>query len=311
MKVLFLRSGNRGIDPISTRQGESLRKAGVEVIYYDIIGSSIAGYLRNILPVRRYIIDARADLVHAHYSLSGFVAGLSCSGKGVVTSLMGSDVLDCGPFMLFLTRFFSKFVWDMTIVKTAEMHTKLGVKRAVVIPNGIDMEMFFPYNKHESQMSLGWNINSRHILFGSDPQRPEKNYDLAQKALSIVNEKYPTVLIEVHFLNNIDSDKTVTWFCASDLLLMTSTHEGSSNTIKEAMACNCPIVTTDTGDAREVIAETEGCFVTSFYPEDVAVSIFKALTFGRRTNGREKAARLNNEIISMQILDMYNRLLKT
>lgn len=310
MKVLFLRSGNKGIDPISTKQGESLRKAGVEVYYYNITGSGITGYLRNIFPVRRYIKDNGADLVHAHYSLCGFIAALSCNSKPVVTSLMGSDVLDCGPFMLFLTRFFSQSVWDKTIVKTAEMQAKLRVKRAMVIPNGVDMEMFFPYNKHESQMSLGWNVNSKHILFGSDPQRPEKNYILAQKAISIVTGKYKAGSVEVHFLNDINSDKTVTWFCASDVLLMTSTHEGSSNAIKEAMACNCPIVTTVTGDAKEVIEGTEGCFLTSFNPEDVADSLFKAIISGRRTNGREKAARLDSGKISARILDLYRQLLK-
>jgi len=38
---------------------------------------------------------------------------------------------------------------------------------------------------------------------------------------------------------------------AADVLLMTSRREGSPNTIKEALACNLPVVATDVGDVSE------------------------------------------------------------
>jgi len=53
------------------------------------------------------------------------------------------------------------------------------------------------------------------------------------------------------------------------------------------MACNLPIVSTDFGDVKEVIGNTEGCYITSFDPKDVAEKIGMALDFGKRTNGRE------------------------
>ena len=58
--------------------------------------------------------------------------------------------------------------------------------------------------------------------------------------------------------------------------------EGSSNVIKEAMACNCPIVTTDAGDAKWVIGNTAGCYVSTFEPEDVADKIKQALSFSQK-----------------------------
>jgi teichuronic acid biosynthesis glycosyltransferase TuaC len=69
---------------------------------------------------------------------------------------------------------------------------------------------------------------------------------------------------------------------AADLLLLTSLTEGSPQVIKEAMACNCPIVATDVGDIREIIGYTDGCYITTFKPSDVAVKIQAAFLLGKK-----------------------------
>jgi glycosyltransferase involved in cell wall biosynthesis len=310
MKVLFVRSGNSGIDPISTRQGESLRKAGVEIHYFDISGKGLTGYLKNLPLLRRYVKETGVEIIHAHYSLSGIIAALSFSGRKVVTSLMGSDVMDSSFSLLSVIRFFSPYFWDITIVKTLEMKEKLGIRNALVIPNGVDMELFYPKDKLQSQMLLGWASDKKHILFSSDPQRIEKNYSQAQRALGKISESYSGRSPEIHFLSGVSPDEVVNYYSAADLLLVTSTHEGSSNTIKEAMACNCPIVTTGVGDARQVISDTEGCFVTSFDPDDVASAIIRAMDFGIRTDGRTRIEHLSSERIALQISGLYSELLK-
>ena len=48
---------------------------------------------------------------------------------------------------------------------------------------------------------------------------------------------------------------------AIDVLLMTSHHEGSPMIIKEALACNTPIVSLDVGDVKERLMNIEGCYV--------------------------------------------------
>ena len=99
---------------------------------------------------------------------------------------------------------------------------------------------------------------------------------------------------------------------AADVLLLTSLWEGSPNVIKEAMACNCPIVSTDVGDVRWVFGETEGCYLTSFDPEDVADKIKLALVFAEeknRTNGRKRIIEfgLDTETIANKIIDVYKK----
>lgn len=78
------------------------------------------------------------------------------------------------------------------------------------------------------------------------------------------------------------------------------------------MACNCPIVSTDVGDIREVIGNTEGCYLCSFDPEDVADKIRQALIFSQtkgRTNGRERIIELGLDNISVakKILELYEK----
>lgn len=310
MKVIFIRSGNKGIDILSTRQGESLSKTGVEISYFDIVGKGVFGYLKNIRKLRKYVKMIKPDILHAHYSLSGFVSSMSFTGKPVITSLMGSDVLELSPFFLVIVRFFTRFFWRLTIVKTPEMKARLGAKNVEVIPNGVDMELFFPYGKDEAREYLGWDLNSRHVLFGSDPLRPEKNYSLAEKAMKIITDEDRYGRSVIHSLIAIYPDEVVRHYCASDVMLLTSLHEGSSNAIKEAMACNCPIVSTDVGDAREVINGTEGCFITSYEPDDFAAAIAKVFDFGKRTNGREKIAHLDSKKIASHISAIYSGMLK-
>ena len=60
---------------------------------------------------------------------------------------------------------------------------------------------------------------------------------------------------------------------ASDLLLITSFSETGPIVAKEAIACNCPIVSTDVGDVKEIINDYDGCYITRFSIEDIAEKI--------------------------------------
>jgi len=307
MKVLFVRSGNRGIDPISTRQGESLVEQGVEVYYFDIIGKGILGYLGNALGLRKSVISNKVELIHAHYSSSAFLATLILSGKPIIVSLMGSDILNEGKFLFKLTQFLSNNFWSYTIVKSGIAFSKLGVSKSEVIPNGVNMKLFNQVDKSEALQLLGWDKKIKHVLFSSDPDRPEKNYILAQKAIKNFESQHPAELIEVHFLKDIPIDKIYLHYNAADLLLLTSLYEGSPNVIKEALSCNCPIVSTDVGDVKTQLKETNGCYITTFDPEDIAKKMKSAIEFGKRTNGREKIKHLDSRVVADQIIRIYQK----
>lgn len=328
MKILFVSSGNNkfGISPIVKAQGESLQKAGIEIEYFTVVGKGYRGYIRNILRLRKYLKANSFDLVHSHFLLSSIVATLTHPPK-LVVSLMGSDAYTSKFWNLLIKLFYKR--WDATIVKSEKMRDILGLSNCNVLPNGVDFEKFYPIDKQTAREKLGWN-KKRYVLFGSSPNRPEKNFKLAEEAVTELNSE-----VEFVTLQDIQHDLIAYYLNAADVLLMTSKYEGSPNIIKEAMACNCPIVSKDVGDVRWVMGETEGCYLISEKsPEGMASQnekremnnkeriketsdkIREALAFTDqvgRTKGRERIIELglDSETVAKKIISIYKMVLST
>ena len=306
MKVLFISSGNSvyGISPIIKNQGTSLINQGMKVDFFTINGKGLRGYFNNIPILKKHIMNNNYDIIHAHYSLSAFVASLTFA-KPIVVSLMGSDVKSSGIFR-YIINFFQYLFWNKTIVKSIDMKESLNFKNAEVIPNGVDFERFKPIDKIDAFKKTNWESAKKHILFTSDPNRVEKNFHLTKEALDILKLNG----VELHQLENISNDIVPYYINSSDVILLTSLWEGSPNVIKEAMACNIPIVSTDVGDVREIIGKTEGCYITTYEPKDVAQKIQQALDFGKRTTGREDIKHLESSVIAKKIINVYKNVLE-
>ena len=307
MNVLFVSRETReqSVSAIVVAQGESLKSMNVGVNYFRIQGKGAWGYVRSIFALRAFLKNNAFAVVHAHYSLSGFVAALAGS-RPLVVSLMGSDILR-GNISRRLIRFFASWRWSALIVKSDAMKNKLGMACAQVIPNGVDMERFQPHSRPEAKNKVGFTGN-KNIVFVGDPERHEKNFILAEAMRTQLHDEN----INLHVVWRQPHEKLPVYMSAADVLLLTSLYEGSPNVIKEAMACNCPIVATDVGDIRWVLGNTAGCFLASFTAQDVADKIEKALEFGKRTNGRERLIELglDDDSIAARIIQVYENVLK-
>ncbi len=251
MKVLFVSSGNSkfGISPIICNQGESLKKEGILLEYFTIQGKGFLGYLKNIKKLKEVLKKNDFDIIHSHYSLSSFVASLA-GGKNHVVSLMGSDV-NSGFVFRRLIKVFNLFFWKKCFVKSEQMKQKIGLKDVEVVPNGVDIDKFKSLSKSKCQKELGWIENRKHIFFPANPERKGKNFKLAELAVKLLNDDQ----VELHSISNVPHEKMAVLFNAADSVLFTSISEGSPNVIKEAMACNCPIISTNVGDVGWVIGE--------------------------------------------------------
>ena len=172
MKVLFVSSGNskKGISPIVLAQGESLKKAGIAVAYFPILGKGLRGYLKNVRPLKRHMRKKKHDIVHAHYSLSALAATLSGS-KPLVVSLMGSDIR-LGFVFRYAVKFAASWIWDALIVKSRDMQQHIGIQKSVIIPNGVDMEAFKPHEKKKFKIS--WAGKKQKYISCLRPVLPER-----------------------------------------------------------------------------------------------------------------------------------------
>lgn len=295
MKVLFVHSGNSERFPVSPflrSQAESLVAAGVEVEYFPVKGHGL-GYLRNVRPLRAAIRAQKPDVVHAHYSLCGWVAVLAFSGKPVVVSLMGDDAQGTynskgrrtlgGWVFVILTLMLQPFTRAI-IYKSPDLGKAVWRKRvAHWLPNGVRLEQFRT-DLGDLRDELKLDRSKKHVLFLGDPTDPNKNIKLAREAVAILAR--PDV--EFHAAYGITHDMVVKYMNNVDVFTLCSFGEGSPNVIKECMACNCPIVTVPAGDAAWVVENTEGCFVADYDPRDFAAKLERALAFNGRTRGRER-----------------------
>jgi teichuronic acid biosynthesis glycosyltransferase TuaC len=310
MKILFISSGNSasGISPIVSNQGASLASAGCDVEYYMIKGRGIKGYLSNVIPLNQKIKKGQYVIVHAHYALSAYVAGLA-SAKPLVVSLMGSDVKGGKASRVILKIVSWFFRWQAVIVKSKELGSG-KFDSAHVIPNGVDTEQFIPENRKQCCAKLGWDDNDVNILFAANPARKEKNFVLTREALKRMD--IPNTAL--HVLNGIPHNEMVHWYNAADVVLLSSFWEGSPNVIKEAMACNRPIVATDVGDIRWLFGNTPGHFISGFSPEELAGKLKLAIEYSKKhgqTQGRSRILELGLDAftVAKRIIEVYKTVL--
>lgn len=306
MKVLFISSGNSkdGISPIIKNQGASLQRQGLEVVFFTIKGKGIKGYLKNIIPLKQFLNKHTFDVVHAHYSLSAFVASLACA-KPLVVSLMGSDVKS-GKFFMLIIRLFNAFFWSQIIVKSKDMESTLGLKKVEVIPNGVDFDKFKPINQAVCKKALGWDLAKKQVLFAASPGRKVKNYQLADKAFNLMQDNE----CELKVLESVPNHMIPQYHNAADVVLLTSLWEGSPNVIKEAMACNRTIVATDVGDIRWLFGGVKGSFITSFEANNLTEKLKEALIKNKvNTKDRIISLGLDSGVIARRIIDIYTKVI--
>jgi glycosyltransferase involved in cell wall biosynthesis len=209
-----------------------------------------------------------------------------------------------------LICFFARFFhWKAIIVKSQDMYDDLQIKRAMIVPNGVDLDLFKPMDKTMCRQGLGWDVEKKSVLFPANPSRPEKDFVLAKESVDLLDRE-----VKIHVFEQVEHQRTPLFFNAADVVLLTSKWEGSPNVIKEALACGCPIVSTDVGDVRERMAGVEGCYVAiTREPKELAELIQKALLFKGRTKGRDRivADGLDNRQVAKRLVEIYERALRS
>lgn len=310
MKVLFVCSGNSPsvIGAVVANQAEALTSHGVKVAFYPIKGKGFMSYIRHSFLLKKHLMTNSYDIIHAHYILSAFVATLS-GGKPLVVSLMGSD-LNIGKLALKFVSFLNKNRWKNIIVKSDSMQKILNLRNVHIIPNGVNLSLFYPVDGHPLRSKFGFSEVKKTLLFIADPLREVKNFSLAEKAYGLL----PKGKFELQVKYNLSRHIVPQILNAADIILLTSCREGSPNIIKEAMACNKPIVATDVGDIAWLFGNEPGHFLTSFDPSDIAEKIILAynyLSIFGQTKGRERILEigLDSSTISQRLIALYKSVL--
>jgi glycosyltransferase involved in cell wall biosynthesis len=290
----------------------SLRKRGVEVdvLFVNGVEEGKAAYLAGFRRVRAQLRAARYDLIHAHYVFSGIlVLGQTLPprpGPTLPVVLTQHGIETQMGWTAPLCRWTSRRV-DCTIATSERVRAALGLPGVVIAPCGVDTELFRPMPQAEARAMLGLPPQARLVLFVG-MRRPEKRLDLIEAAVASTGaaatgrgEPAPQLLVA----DREPHERIPFYMNAADALILASEAEGSPMVIKEAMACNLPIVSVDVGDVAEVTRGVAGCFVVERSAAALQAGVEAALAFGKRTDGRAAIMPLSLDAIAAQIETIY------
>ena len=295
------------------RQAAFLRTAGVDVEVFPFRGeSNPLNYGSAWLRVRRRLARERFDLVHAQTGQSALLA--LPKQLPLVVTFRGCDLLgnlsSRDGHLTAAGRMLQRFCqWvarraDAVIVVSAHMRRYLrhGVP-AHVVPSGIDFDLFRPVPRAEARVRLGLPADERLVLFVGDPTDPRKRGDLARLAVELLTAALPVRLVVGWGVPHAEMPY---YMGACDALVFTSRQEGSPNAVKEALACNLPIVSVAVGDVVERLHGVAGCEVCADdRPETIAAALARVLARGGRIAGREAVRHLDERLITQQVLTIY------
>ncbi|QGA82399.1 glycosyltransferase [Halomicrobium sp. LC1Hm] len=239
------------------------------------------------------------DVVHANYGLTA-PAALAQRRRPVVLSLWGSDLL--GAYGRLSTWCANRC--DEVIVMSDGMATELD-RDAHVIPHGVDMERFSPTAQASARDELGWDQNARIVLFPYDPERPIKDFP---RARAVVDEAASRLdgHVALRTVSGVDHGEIPRYMNATDVLLLTSRREGSPNTVKEALACDCPVVSTDVGDVANYVEALDYSGVCAD-DDELVERLVATLRAAPVSEGREQVTALGLPEMARNIASVYRR----
>ena len=91
---------------------------------------------------------------------------------------------------------------------------------------------------------------------------------------------------------------------------MTSLSETGPLVVKEALACNCPIISTDVGDVKELAKGTKNCYIVEYDAKHIEQRIQDILSSKKESDGRAAVKHLSLEKIATDVYSVYKRVLK-
>jgi glycosyltransferase involved in cell wall biosynthesis len=253
----------------------------------------------------------------------GYVGAAVARGRApLVVSFCGDDLLGTpNPGIHWRIReslakrlsFYAARRADRIIVKSDNLAEALplGVEwKASVTPNGVPLGDFRLIDRRATRNELGWT-GKRVVLFNvsSAGNSNVKNPRLARAAVQLAGREIDDLLFDE--MASCSSQEVVKRMNAADCLLVTSLHEGSPNIVKEAMACNLPVVSVDCGDVRRRLASTYPSHVCGYDTDELALSLVDVLHASRRSNGREqlKSQGLDDDTVARRIVAVYEQAL--
>lgn len=304
-------------------QVEELRRLGqpVDVLYVDRLREGRRAYFTLAPRLKKAIADHGSSLVHVMYG--GLMADRvtrHVTARPVVVTYHGDDLQGTRGSGA-AQRIMSDFgVWAskraarrasgvVVVASRLERFLPREVDPAWVrvIPCGIDLERFRPMDRPASRAHLGWQPDRFHILFVTNNDAPVKRPALAHAAVEELNRAGVDSQLQV--LRGVPAAEVPLWLNAADVLLLTSFSEGSPTIVKEALACDRPVVSVDVGDVASQIEGLAGAHIAEANPQALAAALRVVAQGPRVVAGRDRIREQSSENTARRLKEFYDQVL--
>ncbi len=248
------------------------------------------------------------DLIDAHYVYPDGFAAIQLGrffNRPVVVSARGSDInlfrtLHLIPRLLRYVLFKADRVIAVSqALKSAIVEMGVVENKIVTIPNGVNVESFYPFEKESARKALA--LPNRKTIVSVGSLTDNKGFELLIKAfrrlldsfdadlqLAIVGDGPSRAKLEkliaslelqarVRLVGAVPHDELRLWYCAADLSCLASAQEGWPNVVLESLACGVPVVATSVGGIPEIIASNAVGLLTARNERDIADALGVAL----------------------------------
>ena len=303
MRVLQLYTSTRSFFESQLR---ALEAVGVECTALGVPGEfepgsyrSATDYLRYVPQVLGHSLDGY-DVVHANWGLLGPFA-LAQPTRPVVLTLWGSDVMSDRRWLTELSRFGARHA-DATVLPSEAMRPALdGDGEQFHVPFGVDLDRFRPLDRETARERVGWDTDRPVVLFPYDASRPEKGYDRAERVVERADAD-----VELRTVTGVPHEEMPDYMNASDALLVTSRRESGPMVVKEAAACNVPVVSTDVGFVRRTLSDVSHSYVRTD-EAGLAEALERVVEGPPRSDARQRLDGLGLEAMGERLRTVYER----
>jgi len=277
-------------------------------------------FIGSVGCIRRMNRNAKIDSIDAHFVYPDGLAAVllgKALGVPVTVSARGSDINSFPSFRLIrpMIRWTLSHADRVIAVSAAlkDSMVALGASpdKILVIPNGVDAEIFRTLDREDVRRQLGLPLHARLLISVGALIRAKGHLTLV-RAFAKLASGYPKSMLYIlgegplrselesliRDLNLQDrvrlpgkrpNEELAQWFNAADVSLLISEREGWPNVITESLACGTPVVATRVGGVPEILHSAELGTVVDQTVDAVADGIEKAL-----------AKKWNREAISTQ-----------
>ena len=301
------------------QQAEDLETEGSTVIKVVKSQKNHIAYVPFILKNIFYLLLGSYDVVHAYYGFHSALFAAIIKRRPLIITFVGSDALR-EPLRNKIYHMLQRFVISRSnhIVAVSNGIRNILISDLGADPNkislitfGIDFGLFKPIPKTAARKKLGFPSDKKLVLFPSSPKRTEKRFDVFKKTIELLQKDNHNIVPVILTNNGRPYSEVPLFMNACDVLVLTSDSEGSPTVIKEAMACNLPIVSVDVGDVAEVIKDTANCYICKQDPVNIAERIKLVLNInnGMRTTGRNNIKHLSSKKIVSKLVGLYREII--